>query len=112
MRSAIHWCAAALGFWVAWLTPILTSAVPQVWYMPLTREFSFGAEPSGIAMGLFGQLLFAYVTAAAFGGAATLLTRGREIDRRHLLVAVSLCAVLLCVVTAFYAVEMWGRIPH
>lgn len=106
--AAFVWWLTAIAFWLSWLAvPVLQ--IPQLWYFPLTREVTLFEKPAGIAMGLFGQLLFAAVVAGAVFLGTWIAVRRRELPAFAVMVA---GVVVLCGAVAYYAAEMWGRVPH
>ncbi len=108
--AAFCWAFAALAFWAVWLV-VAVIGIPQLWYLPLARELSFGAKPPGLAMGLFGQLLSASCAATAAGAIAWAATRRRAVPVAGLWGSILAGALVLVAVVAVYAVEMWGRVP-
>lgn len=107
--AAFSWTVAALGFWAAWLA-VTVLPIPVLWYLPVEHRFVFGAQPPGMVMGLYGQLLVASLAGAGCGGCARLLSRGWQVRALEIRLALA-CAVPLLGVISYYALAMWGRVP-
>ena len=106
--AALAWVIAAFAFCAAWLAASVWP-IPQLWYLPLEGRVLFGAAPRELAMGLYGQLVFALTASAAVGTAGAAIIRKREIGAGALQLAIAAHAVFLVVAAGYYAITLWDR---
>ncbi len=109
-RAAFSWAVGVVAFWIAWLSSS-AFAIPVVWYLPIERRFVFTAHPPGLAMCMFGQLIFAAAVGLGVGGLASRVVRKRDVPDSQVWLSVGWCVLLLCFVVGYYAFALWGRIP-
>jgi hypothetical protein len=107
-RAAVAWAVGVLGFWSAWVA-CSALKLPMFWYLPLEHRFAWAAVSPGLAICLYGQLLFAVPIGALLGGAAWAAVRTRELGRPQVWIATGWCAVLLVFVVGYFAFALWGR---
>ena len=109
-HAAFTTAVAAVAFWAAWFVSAALP-VPLLWYLPLEHRLVFGAQPAGLAMCLWGQLLFSGAIAGSTAGAIWFAARRRDVGRSHVWLSVAWCALLVCFVVGYFAFAMWGRVP-
>ena len=109
-RVGFAWAVAAVAFWATWFAASALQ-LPMLWYLPLEHRFVFAAQPAGLAMCMYGQLLLAGAVAAVSSGAVWWAVRRRSVGAAQVWLSVGWCALLLCFVIGYFAFALWGRTP-
>ncbi len=74
------------------------TSLPQLWYLPIEREWLFGAQPPGLAMAWYGRTLYVMLAGFAVGALSTRFfstVRARVVRALAWLTLLSFCAAMV-----------------
>ena len=105
-RVGFALCAAAIFFALGYALPAFAQ-LPNLFYDPIARGFSFGARPGPLPMGYLGQILYGLVAGLTAGGVTLFAARRRPASDEAIRLATAWTLAALVLVGAYFTWNNW-----